>query len=211
MDLIRTSFPELNQKQIEQFRQMGKLYRDWNARINLISRRDMDHFYERHVLHSLSIAKFFSFKPGQKVLDVGTGGGFPGMPLAVMFPAASFTLADSISKKIRACQAIQQSLGLDNVECHNGRAEQMKGRYDYITSRAVTALPRFLKLTGHLLKPENGGLIYLKGGDFEQELAAIPSKPEIIAIRDSIEGLFFESKKIIWLPAGQINNRAKAS
>lgn len=205
MELIRKYFPDLDEEKMQQFNLMGKLYREWNAKINLISRRDMEHFYERHVLHSLAIARHFSFGAGQHVLDVGTGGGFPGMPLAVLFPGARFTLADSIAKKIRVCREISRSLRLDNVECHHGRAEQMKGRYDYIVSRAVTALPRFTGLTSHLLKAGRGGLICLKGGDLEQELKGIPSKPGIIAISDSFEELFFETKKIIWLPVSQIN------
>lgn len=207
MDQIIKYFPELTQRQREQFAAMVPLYEDWNSKINLISRKDMDNFVEHHVLHSLAIAKVQPFKSMAEILDVGTGGGFPGIPLAIMFPDARFYLIDSIGKKIKVVQDVIEKLDLKNCRAEQIRAEQVEGDFDFIVSRAVTALPEFVgwvrgkvsKTNYHKLR---NGILYLKGGDLEEELRPLKRRPRIYEISDFFEEEFFETKKVIYLPMG---------
>ena len=177
-EILFKYFPSLTERQKEQFAALDALYRDWNSKINVISRKDMDSFYEHHVLHSLAIAKYFTLLPGMKVMDVGTGGGFPGIPLAIMFPQTDFLLVDSIGKKIKVVQAVAESLGLTNVRAIQERVENVKEKFDVITSRGVTRLPEIAGWVGNKLRIHNdieaGGILYLKGGDIEQELRDVP-------------------------------------
>ncbi len=178
-ELIFSHFPDLTEKQREQIERLKPLYEDWNAKINVISRKDMDAFYLKHVLHSMSIAKMHNFLPGQVVLDVGTGGGFPGIPLAILFPKTEFHLVDSIGKKIKVVEAVSEALGLENVEGTHVRAEQLRHQYDFVISRAVTHMQRFIPWIKGRLDKSNldqnrpNGLIYLKGGDLAEELGPI--------------------------------------
>ena len=181
METLRKYFTGLSDTQWEQLRMLRPLYEEWNAKINVISRKDIDNLYTNHVLHSLSIAKLVSFQAGSRILDVGTGGGFPGIPLAILFPEASFELVDSIGKKIKVVQAVTEALGLHNVTAEQARVESMKGKYDFIVSRAVTDLPTFyqwvrkkaLAVSRH---PIANGILYLKGGNLEKELKNLPVK-----------------------------------
>ena len=176
--IIKKYFPELTEIQMNQYQSLLPLYEDWNSKINVISRKDMDCFYEHHVLHSLAIAKYFTILPGMKVMDVGTGGGFPGIPLAIMFPQTDFMLVDSIGKKIKVVQAVAESLELTNVVAVQERVEKIKDKFDIITSRAVTRLPEIAGWVGNKLRIHNdieaGGILYLKGGDIEDELREVP-------------------------------------
>lgn len=207
MELINKHFPELTDVQKARFEQLEGLYQEWNAMINVISRKDTDNFYERHVLHSLGIAKVMSFKPGTKVLDVGTGGGFPGIPLAILFPEVQFTLVDSIGKKIKVVQAVANALELKNVVAIHGRAEKVKKGYDFVVSRAVTRMPAFYAWvrehfnakSTHELK---NGILYLKGGDLTEELANFPQAVEH-SLSQWFEGEFFETKKVVYVPASR--------
>jgi 16S rRNA (guanine527-N7)-methyltransferase len=183
---------------------MGPLYHKWNKRINVISRQDIDHLYERHILHSLSIARFISFKPGTQILDVGTGGGFPGIPLAVLFPEVHFHLVDSVGKKIQVVKAVTDALALKNVTSAHTRAEKINQTYDFIVSRAVTNLPRFMnwvknKVSSSGFNDLPNGILYLKGGDIDEELAMIKWKYHIQPLRDYFDNPVFESKKIVFL------------
>jgi 16S rRNA (guanine527-N7)-methyltransferase len=205
MDEILKYFPTLSERQKEQFSILKNLYEDWNSKINVISRKDMDNFYIHHVLHSLAIAKFITFTPGSKILDVGTGGGFPGIPLAIMFPSAGFSLLDSIEKKIKVVREVTSELGLSNVNTLRMRIEDHRGRYDFILSRAVTAFPEFVKLTSKNINSSRknkitNGIIYLKGGDLTEELAGYLNKATVIDIKDFLEEPFFETKRIVYLP-----------
>ena len=170
-------FKDLTDKQKEQYNQLKALYLDWNSKINVISRKDMDHFYEHHVLHSLAIAKYFELLPGMKVMDLGTGGGFPGIPLAIMFPDTQFYLIDGIGKKINVVNAVKEAIGLQNVVAEHKRAEEVKDKFDVITGRAVMTLPEIANLAGNKLRIrgdiEAGGIIYLKGGDLSDEFKAL--------------------------------------
>ena len=175
MNVILKYFPNLTEEQKEKFSKLESLYFEWNEKINVISRKDMDSLYERHVLHSLGIAKVMSFSEGTKVLDIGTGGGFPGIPLAILYPEVEFTLVDSIGKKIKVVEAISQELGLKNVKTIHGRAEKIKDKYHFVVSRAVTQMPVFLRwLKGKFEKEQinekHNGVLYLKGGDLAEEL-----------------------------------------
>lgn len=205
MDLILKYFPKLTERQREQYAALLPLYEDWNAKINVISRKDMGNFYEHHVLHSLAIAKVLRFNTMAEVLDVGTGGGFPGIPLAIMFPDANFYLIDSVGKKIKVVQDVVQQLGLKNVRADQIRAEQVEGDYDFIVSRAVTSLSEFVgwvrgKVSdAHYHKLRNG-ILYLKGGDLADELAPFRKKIRTWEISDFFEEQFFETKKVIYLP-----------
>ena len=204
VDLIRTYFPDLTARQIEQFAQLGPLYEHWNAQINVISRKDMDSFYERHVLHSLAIAKVMEFRKGADVLDIGTGGGFPGIPLAILFPDTKFHLVDSIGKKIKVVTEVAKALGLENVTGSHERAEKIQGKYDFIVSRAVTAMPEFLNWTKNKSKSENrhalkNGILYLKGGDLEEEMKTVKQKITYYPIPDFFEEEFFETKKVVYV------------
>lgn len=204
MNLIQENFQGLTPQQIEQFARLEELYKHWNAQINVISRKDIDALYLKHVLHSLGIAKVQPFLPGSKVLDVGTGGGFPGVPLAIMFPESEFVLVDSIGKKIKVVEAVAEALGLKNVRAVHGRAEKVKGEFDFIVSRAVTQMDDFVKWTRkkvakkqrHALK---NGILYLKGGDLSEELKNFP-KAEIYDLTSYFDDPFFETKKVVHLP-----------
>lgn len=205
MELIQKYFKNLTPIQISQFDALGALYNEWNAKINVISRKDIDELYTRHVLHSLAIAKVISFKEGTHVLDVGCGGGFPGIPLAILFPGVKFTLVDSIGKKILVVNEVAKALGLTNVTGFNDRAENLRDRYDFIVSRAVTAFPQFVTFTRKLIAQKQinalpNGIIYLKGGDFEDEIAPFRKKIEVFEISEFFEESFFETKKVIYLP-----------
>lgn len=205
VELIRHYFPELTARQEEQFRQLQPLYEEWNARINVISRKDMEAFYLHHVLHSLGIAKVISFKPGTRILDVGTGGGFPGIPLAILFPDCSFHLVDSIGKKIKVVQAVAEALALNNVTAEQARAETLPPRsFDFVVSRAVTAFPEFCQWTTKLVRPGQGntlrnGLLLLKGGDLEAELQAFKRKVMEFDLHAHFAEPFFETKKVVYL------------
>lgn len=205
MDKIIKYFPKLTERQREQFAALLPLYEDWNAKINVISRKDMANFYEHHVLHSLAIAKVQPFKAMAEVLDVGTGGGFPGIPLAIMFPEANFYLIDSIGKKIKVVQDVAQQLQLQNVRAEQIRAEQVKGDFDFVVSRAVTTLSEFTgwvrgKVSDSHYHTLRNGVLYLKGGDLTDELAPFKKKVRTWDISDFFEEEFFETKKVIYLP-----------
>lgn len=203
--LIKKYFPNLNEAQMAQYEQLAPLYEDWNSKINLISRKDMENFYEHHVLHSLAIAKYFDLLPGMKVMDIGTGGGFPGIPLAIMYPQTRFLLVDSIGKKIKVVQDVKEKLGLENVTAVNDRAENIKDKFDVIVSRAVTQLPDFVKWCNGKLRITNdieaGGILYLKGGDIKEELRSVPRnwKRNMTAISKWFEEPYFEGKYVIQL------------
>ena len=208
-EIILKYFPNLTDQQKSQFQQLETLYKDWNEKINVISRKDIDEFYERHVLHSLGIAKIMEFADGTKVLDIGTGGGFPGIPLAILFPNVEFTLVVSIGKKITVVNAVAESLGLKNVKAYHERAEKIKDKFHFVVSRAVTQMPVFLRwLKGKFEKeqfnPKHNGVLYLKGGDLGEELAGI--KCEIYHLKDQFEEEFFDTKKVVYLSKGNFNS-----
>ena len=198
-------FPELTEKQREQYNQLRGLYEDWNSKINVISRKDMEHFYEHHVLHSLSIAKYYELLPGMKVMDLGTGGGFPGIPLAIMFPQTEFYLIDGTGKKIKVVQAVKESLGLDNVVAEQKRAEEVKEKFDVVTGRAVMSLPEMANLAGNRLRirgdEEAGGILYLKGGDLKEEYKALSHywKHKQTAISKWFKEEYFIEKYVVHL------------
>ncbi|MBD2704807.1 16S rRNA (guanine(527)-N(7))-methyltransferase RsmG [Spirosoma sp. BT702] len=205
IDLILNYFPDLTSIQKERFAALDGLYRDWNAKINVVSRQDIDALYERHILHSLGIAKIVSFKPGTEILDVGTGGGFPGIPLAILFPLADFHLVDSIGKKIKVVQEVADALGLTNVKAEQIRVEQLKTTYDFVVSRAVTRLKPFLGWVRYKIhKAGNNdrpnGVLYLKGGDLTEELAEVPDRYRVYELSDYFDESFFETKKVIYIP-----------
>ena len=205
--LITNYFPDLSPAQIEQFSKLEELYKDWNLKINVVSRKDIDELYLRHVLHSLAIAKFIQFKPGSKILDVGTGGGFPGTPLAIMFPEVSFTLVDSIGKKIKVVEEVVEGLGLTNVVAKHQRVEEEKEQFDFVVSRAVAAMPTFMRwIKGRISKKSNhdirNGVLYLKGGDLEEELKDYTTI-EIYDLKDFYTEEFFDTKKLVYLPKKQ--------
>jgi 16S rRNA (guanine527-N7)-methyltransferase len=204
MEEILKYFPNLSDNQIEQFKKLDFLYHDWNEKINVISRKDIDSLYTKHILHSLAIAKVNKFEPGTYVLDVGTGGGFPGIPLAILFPETRFFLIDIIAKKIKVVQAVAEALELKNVKAEQLRAENVKGDFDFIVSRAVTNMPDFVSWVKTKIKKQNkhelkNGILYLKGGDLTEELAAFPKATEY-NIADFFEDEFFETKKVVHLP-----------
>lgn len=204
MEAILKHFPNLTDVQKEQFHQLNSLYHDWNEKINVISRKDIDALYTKHVLHSLGIAKIQSFEPGTFVLDVGTGGGFPGIPLAILFPETRFYLIDVIAKKIKVVQAVADALGLKNVKAEQIRAENVKGDFDFIVSRAVTNMPDFVSWVKTKIKKQHkhelkNGILYLKGGDLTEELKDFP-KATLYDLADFFEDEFFETKKVVHLP-----------
>ncbi len=209
LNLILKYFPEISEKQKEQFQKLEELYTEWNAKINVISRKDMESLYEKHILHSLGIAKIMSFSDGTKVLDVGTGGGFPGIPLAILFPNVQFILIDSIGKKITVVNAVAEGIGLENVTAIHGRAEKLKEKFHFVVSRAVTQMPEFLKwLKGKFEKeqfnPKHNGVLYLKGGDLAEELAGL--RCEIFQLKQHFEEEFFDTKKVVYLSKGNFNS-----
>ena len=202
MKLILRYFPNLTDDQIQKFKELEVLYKEWNSRINVISRKDIDDLYLKHVLHSLSIAKFISFKKNTSILDVGTGGGFPGIPLAIIFPDCNFLLVDSINKKINVVKEISNTLKLTNVSCNTIRVEKLKTKHDFIVSRAVTRMNKFTNLVKGLISNKNdnkikNGIIYLKGGDLTDEMMNI--KHQKVNISDYFDEEFFETKKIVYL------------
>ena len=202
--MIISEYFTLTARQAEQFAQLDALYRDWNSKINVISRKDIDNLYEHHVLHSLAIAKFLPFQPGTTILDVGTGGGFPGIPLAILFPECQFVLIDSIRKKILVATEIAKALGLTNVVCKQERAEEEKQKFDFIVSRAVMPMPDLVKLVRKNVKPTPknaipNGLIVLKGGDLKEELRPF-KEAELIPCTQWFKGEWFDTKQVIYLP-----------
>ena len=204
MDIILKYFPDLSENQIAQFSKLGELYVIWNAQINVISRKDIDELQVRHVLHSLGIAKVQPFKPGSRILDVGTGGGFPGIPLAILFPETHFHLVDSIGKKIKVVKEVAATLDLKNVKAEAIRAEEVKGEFDFIVSRAVTKMDEFVKWTRSKIAKKQqhelkNGILYLKGGDLTEELQNFPSA-KLFNLTDFFEEDFFETKKVVHIP-----------
>jgi 16S rRNA (guanine527-N7)-methyltransferase len=204
MEIITKYFPKLKPEQSELFRQLQPLYAEWNAQINVISRKDFDGFYEHHVLHSLAIAKFIGFTQGTKILDVGTGGGFPGIPLAIFFPEVQFHLVDSIGKKIKVVNNVIESLGLQNATAQQIRAEELKDEYDFVVSRAVTSLAEFVPwVRKNIAKKQRNampnGIIYLKGGDLQHELKPFKNRAFAKNLSDWFEEEYFETKKVVHL------------
>ncbi|GHV67509.1 ribosomal RNA small subunit methyltransferase G [Bacteroidia bacterium] len=205
--LVYKYFPSLTTQQYAQFDSLGNLYKEWNDKINVISRKDIDFLYLHHVLHSLSIAKVLTFKPTTRIMDVGTGGGFPGIPLAIMFPQVSFYLVDSIGKKIKVVQEIAKALGLQNVKAEQRRAEDVKEKFDFIVSRAVTAFPDFIGIVGDKINSSSfndlgNGILYLKGGDFEEEIKEYKEHITLYPVSNFFSEDYFETKKIIYWQRG---------
>ena len=203
ISLIEKYFPTLTEHQKEQFRSLYDLYADWNAKINVVSRKDFDQLYLRHILHSLAIAKVCQFEAGARVLDVGCGGGFPSVPLAIMFPEVKFVSADSIGKKITVVKGVCEGAGITNIDARNVRVEQIPEKFDYVVSRAVTEMPQFVKwIWSKIERGEKGslpnGILYLKGGDLSEELAATKMKWTEYNICDFFEEDFFETKKVVY-------------
>lgn len=204
MELILKYFPDLSEQQIKQFSELKSLYTDWNSKINVISRKDIDEIYLKHVLHSLGIAKVIRFNEGSKLLDVGTGGGFPGIPLAILFPECEFHLVDSINKKLKVVSAISEALGLTNVKTTHSRVEAINDTYDFIISRAVTYMPEFTKwVKGKTSRKQRNalknGILYLKGGDLSEELKQYTTV-QLYDLSQYFEESFFETKKVVYLP-----------
>ena len=204
MELINKYFHNITPEQRERFAALDALYRDWNSKINVISRKDIDNLYEHHILHSLGIAKLISFKPGSHIMDLGTGGGFPGIPLAIMFPEVQFHLVDSIGKKIRVCDEVRTALGLTNVTTEWSRAENVKDKFDFVVSRAVMPLADLVKLIRKNIAKEShnampNGLICLKGGELANEVMPMKSHTLITDLSDYFEEEFFETKKVVYV------------
>jgi 16S rRNA (guanine527-N7)-methyltransferase len=204
MEEIIKQFSYITESQKRQFQMLPKLYEDWNSKINVISRKDIDELYTRHVLHSLGIAKIIEFKPGTKIMDVGTGGGFPGIPLAILFPEVDFYLIDVIGKKIKVVNEVSIALGLTNVKAEQKRAETVKQEFDFIVSRAVTNMPDFVFWVQDKVKKKQNhelenGILYLKGGDLTEELASFPKAVQY-NLADYFSDAFFETKKVVHLP-----------
>lgn len=203
--LILTYFPNLSKTQIAQFDRLQELYQDWNSKINVISRKDMDRFYVHHVLHSLGIAKVMAFQPGTKVLDIGTGGGFPGIPLAILFQDTHFHLVDSIGKKIGVVKDVAKQLKLSNVEAQQARAEELVRKYDFVISRAVTQMVNFYPWVKGKIKKEDfnefqNGILYLKGGDVDEEMEALDKSYVVYHLEDYFKEEFFQTKKVVYMP-----------
>ena len=204
MEFIKKYFPNITQEQSERFAALDALYRDWNSKINVISRKDIDNLYEHHILHSLGIAELISFKPGTRIMDLGTGGGFPGIPLAIMFPDVNFHLVDSIGKKIKVCNEVSSALGLTNVTTEWNRAENVKDKFDFVVSRAVMPLTDLVKLIRKNIAKEShnalpNGLICLKGGELDHEEMPMKSHTLVTDLSNYFEEEFFETKKVVYV------------
>jgi 16S rRNA (guanine527-N7)-methyltransferase len=204
LELFQRYFPNIDKNRWEKFDQLFSLYEDWNAKINVISRKDMDQFYERHVLHSLAIAKFTGFKPGAKIMDLGTGGGFPAIPLAIYYPEVHFTAVDSIGKKIKVVEEVSNALGLNNLTAINSRAESLKTKFDFVVTRAVAELPLLVQWSEKLISSKQNhaipnGLICLKGGDLSEEIKPFKKRVQIYELSSWFKEEFFETKKIVYL------------
>ena len=204
MELILKYFPDLTEEQKRQFAALYDLYTDWNSKINVISRKDIENLYEHHVLHSLGIAKVIRFKPGTKVMDLGTGGGFPGIPLAILFPEVQFHLVDSIGKKVRVATEVANSIGLKNVTTRHARAEEEKQLFDFVVSRAVMPLTDLLKIIRKNISPKQqnalpNGLICLKGGELEKETMPVKNKTTMWNLKEFFGEEFFETKKVVYV------------
>jgi len=202
IEIITKYFPDLTDQQLDQFGRLSSLYDEWNTQINVISRKDIEQLYERHVLHSLAIAKVIQFKPQTTILDVGTGGGFPGIPLAILFPETSFLLIDSIGKKIKVVSEVASALNLGNVTAEHIRVEDVKQKFDFVVSRAVTAFPRFVsmvrtKIANHSNNDLTNGILYLKGGDFEEEIEPFRKQIQVYELQSFFQEEFFETKRLI--------------
>jgi 16S rRNA (guanine527-N7)-methyltransferase len=212
VELITKYFPGLSERQLEQFKQLAPLYKEWNEQINVISRKDIDFLYERHILHSLGIAKVMAFKPGTHVMDIGTGGGFPGIPLAILFPETTFLLIDSIGKKIKVVQEIAEAIGLSNLTAVQGRAEEVDQKFHFIVSRAVTRLKPFFGWTKNKYSAEQfndlkNGILYLKGGDLDEEIAELNKPVQLYNLSDFFDEEFFETKKVLYVPVNNVSSK----
>jgi len=202
MEILTKYFTDLTSQQIDQFSRLGSIYDEWNTKINVISRKDIEQLYERHVLHSLAIARIIRFTPGTRILDVGTGGGFPGIPLAIFFPETSFVLIDSIGKKIRVVNEVATALNLRNITAEHIRVEDIKQKFDFVVSRAVTSFPRFVSIVQSKVSNQNNndllnGILYLKGGDFEDEITPFRKQIQVFDLHDFFQEEFFETKRLI--------------
>ena len=202
MEILTKYFPDLTDQQMDQFGRLGSLYEEWNSQINVISRKDIEQLYERHVLHSLAIAKVIQFKPQTTILDVGTGGGFPGIPLAIFFPETSFMLIDSIGKKIKVVNEVALALNLRNVTAEHIRVEDVKQKFDFVVSRAVTAFPGFITMVQNNVASKSNndlanGILYLKGGDFEEEIKPFRKQIQVYELQSFFQEEFFETKRLI--------------
>jgi 16S rRNA (guanine527-N7)-methyltransferase len=209
--VISKYFPDLTEKQYQQFALLPELYADWNEKINVISRKDIENITEKHVLHALAIAKIIRFNAGTKILDVGTGGGFPGIPLAILFPDCEFHLVDSIAKKIKVVSEISTAIGLTNVKAEQARAETLKEHYDFVISRAVTAFPEFLNWVKKNISNQNhnelpNGILYLKGGDLTDEIRGFERQIKLFDISNYFDEPFFETKKVVYYSKTMIND-----
>jgi 16S rRNA (guanine527-N7)-methyltransferase len=205
VETIQSYFPNLTEKQLDQFTKLEELYADWNSKINVISRKDMDEFYIHHVLHSLGISKVMTFQPGTKILDIGTGGGFPGIPLAILFPDTHFHLVDSIGKKITVVKDVVKQLGLTNVEAQQARAEELVRKYDFVISRAVTRMNNFYPWVKNKIRKEDineypNGILYLKGGEVDEEMEELGKSYVVYHLEDYFKEEFFETKKVVYMP-----------
>ncbi|MEY3645375.1 MAG: rRNA ((527)-N(7))-methyltransferase [Bacteroidota bacterium] len=204
-ELIKKYFPEITETQLQQFEQLFPLYVEWNEKINVVSRKDIDNLMLHHVLHSLAIAKFIEFRPGTEILDVGTGGGFPGIPLAILYPECSFLLVDSIGKKIKVVEGVAEGLGLTNVRAEHIRAEDVDQDFEFIISRAVTRLSPFYywvrkKISPNHFHTKRNGLILLKGGDLKEEIEELERKTKVVELPSYFQEPFFETKKLVYVP-----------